>query len=133
WYDFWTGLKMGSSLQPPSIVDVVNSAGAAPKPREIHPALDTMPVYVRGGSIMPLQPLIQNTAEIPSGPFQLWVYPAAECSGTIYLDDGHTFRYEHGDFLRQTITCQSDATSMRLKFHAREGSSTPRWKFIEVG
>jgi alpha-glucosidase len=132
WYDFWTGLKMGSSLQPPSIVDVVNSAGAAPKPREIHPALDTMPVYVRGGSILPLQPLIQNTDEIPSGPLQLQVYPGVQCSGSIYLDDGHTFRYQHGDFLRQRITCQSDAKSTTLNFHAREGSYTPWWKFIEV-
>jgi alpha-glucosidase len=132
WYDFWTGLKMGASSQPPSIVDVVNSGGKAPGPRQIHPALDTMPVYVRGGSILPLQPLIQNTDETPSGPLQLQVYPGAECSGTIYLDDGHTFRYQQGDYLRQTFTCQSDATSMRLKFHAREGSYTPWWKFIEI-
>ncbi len=132
WYDFWTGLKMGASSQPPSIVDVVNSGGKAPGPREIHPPLDTMPVYVRGGTILPLQPLIQNTEEIPSGPLQLQVYPGAECGGTIYLDDGHTFRYQHGEFLRQTFTCQSDATSTRLKFHARKGSYTPWWKFVEV-
>ena len=132
WYDFWTGLKIGESSQPPSIVDVVKSAGTAPRPREIHPPLDTMPVYVRGGSILPLQPLIQNTDEIPSGPLQLQVYPGAECRGTIYLDDGHTFRYQRGEYLRQTFTCQSDAKSMTLKFHAREGSYTPWWKFVEV-
>jgi alpha-glucosidase len=132
WYDFWTGLKMGASSQPPSIVDVVKSAGTASGPRQIHPPLDTMPVYVRGGSILPLQPLIQNTDETPSGPLQLQVYPGAECSGSIYLDDGHTFRYQHGEYLRQTFSCQSDANSMRLKFHAREGSYTPWWKFVEV-
>ncbi len=113
WYDFWTGLK----------------TAAVPK---IHPPLDLMPVYVRGGSIVPLQPLIQNTDEIPSGPLELRVYPGSQCSGSIYLDDGHTFRYQKGEYLRQSFTCQSDANSMRLKFHAREGSYTPWWKFIEV-
>ena len=132
WYDFWTGLKMAASSQPPSIVDVVNSGGAAPMPREIHPPLDTMPVYVRGGSILPLQPLIQNTDETPKGPLELRVYPGPQCSGALYLDDGHTFRYQHGEYLRQTFTCQSDGNSMSLKFHAREGSFVPWWKLVEV-
>ena len=113
WYDFWTGLK-------------------TPGVPKIHPPLDLMPVYVRGGSIVPLQPLIQNTDETPSGPLELRVYPASQCSGSIYLDDGHTFRYQKGEYLRQSFTCQSDANTMRLKFHAREGSYAPWWKFIEV-
>ena len=113
WYDFWTGLKLTEH-------------------REIHPPLDLMPVYVRGGSIVPLEPLIQNTDETPSGPLELRVYPGSQCSGSIYLDDGHTFLYQHGEYLRQSFTCQSDGNSIRLKFHAREGSYTPWWKFIEV-
>ena len=132
WYDFWTGLKMATSSQPPSIVDVVNSSGAIPLPREIHPPLDTLPVYVRGGSILPLQPLIQSTDETPSGPLQLQVYPGPQCNGSIYLDDGHSLRYQHGEYLRQSFTCESGDHSMRLKFHAREGSYAPWWKFVEV-
>ncbi len=132
WYDFWTGLRMAGSSQPPSIVDVVNSGGTAPGPRRIHPPLDTMPAYVRGGSILPLQPLVQSTDETPKGPLELRVYPGPQCSGSLYLDDGHTFRYRQGEFLRQTLTCESEANSVRLKFHAREGSYTPWWKFIEV-
>jgi alpha-glucosidase len=113
WYDFWTGLK-------------------TPAVPRIHPPLDVMPVYVRGGSIVPLQPVIQNTDETPSGPLELRVYPGSQCIGSIYLDDGHTFRYQQGQYLRQAFTCQSDANTTRLKFHAREGSYTPWWKFIEV-
>ena len=51
-------------------------------PRAIHPPLDTMPVYVRDGSIMPLQPLIQNTDETPRVPLELHVYPGSQCSGS---------------------------------------------------
>jgi len=66
------------------------------------------------------------------GPLELRVYPGADCSGTIYVDDGHTFAYQQGRFLRQNFTCEADAKSVRLKFHAREGSYLPWWKFIEV-
>jgi alpha-glucosidase len=134
WYNFWTGEKMAEQPHAVSIVDVANAGPDAtfPGPRPIHPPLDTMPVYSRGGSILPLQPLVQNTDETPSGPLELRVYPGPQCSGSIYLDDGHTFAYQHGGYLRQSFSCQSDANSMRLTFHKREGSFTPWWKFIEV-
>ena len=60
------------------------------------------------------------------------VYPGQACSGSIYLDDGHTFRYQHGEFLRQEFTCQSDSNSVRVHFAARQGSYAPWWKTIEV-
>lgn len=129
WYDFWTGAR--TSTPPPT--DAVKHATEAKSERlEIHPQLDIMPVFVRGGSILPLQPLIQDTDEIPRGPLELRVYPGPNCNGTIYLDDGHTFAYQHGDYLRQTFTCQSGTNSMQVTFHAREGSYVPWWKFIEV-
>ena len=113
WFDFWSGEKISP-------------------PRKIHPKLDTMPVYVRGGTVLPMQPLIQSTDETPMGPLELRVYPGPDCSGTIYLDDGHTFAYQHGQFLRQSFTCESDGKSVRLKFHGREGTYAPWWKFMEV-
>src|SRR5437773_4077964 len=60
WYDFWTGLKAPASAQAPPIAEIVTAGGAGgvAMPRTIHPPLDTMPVFVRGGSILPLQPLI---------------------------------------------------------------------------
>jgi alpha-glucosidase len=118
WYDFWTGLK-AVTHQPTSSM-------------RIHPVLDTLPVYVRGGSILPLQPLIQSTDETPTGPLELRIYPGENCTGSLYLDDGHTFRYQHGEFLRQTFTCKSEGNSVLLDFGARQGSYTPWWKTIEV-
>jgi len=134
WYDFWTGDKIGAQPPAPSITEIAN-AGPNKKfaePKKIHPRIETLPVYVRGGSIVPLEPLVQNTDETPSGPLELRVYPGQQCSGTIYLDDGHTFDYQHGAYLRQAFNCQADANSMRITFHKREGSYTPWWKFIEV-
>jgi len=134
WFDFWTGERMAAAPPAPSIVDIASAKPGSqfPEPRKVHPKLDTMPVYVRGGSVLPMQPLIQNTEETPRGPLELRVYPGADCGGTIYLDDGHTFAYQHGQYLRQNLSCDADAKSVRLKFHAREGSYAPWWKFVEV-
>jgi alpha-glucosidase len=134
WFDFWTGEKMAAAPPAPSIVDIASAKPGAqfPQPRKVHPKLDTMPVYVRGGSVLPMQPLIQDTEETPRGPLELRVYPGADCGGTIYLDDGHSFAYQHGQYLRQNLSCDADAKSIRLKFHAREGSYVPWWKFVEV-
>jgi len=76
--------------------------------------------------------LIQSTDETPKGPLQLHVYPGADCNGALYLDDGHTFRYQQGEYLRQSFTCQTDANSVRLNFSARKGSYSPWWKSMEV-
>jgi alpha-glucosidase len=134
WFDFWTGEKMPASGAAPPIADVVTAKSGTKFPAlfTVHPKLDTMPVYVRGGSVLPMQPLIQNTDETPVGPLELRVYPGSDCKGTVYLDDGHTFAYQHGQFLRQDFTCDADAKSVRLHFHQRQGSYTPWWKFVDV-
>ncbi len=135
WYDFWTGLKAPPSPQAPPIAAAVTAQNIGAEityPRAIHPPLETLPVYVRAGSIIPTQPLIQNTDEIPKGPLELHVYPGPQCSGSIYLDDGHTFRYQKGEYLRQSFTCESNDKAIRLTFHKREGSFVPWWKFFEV-
>ncbi len=134
WFDFWTGQKMPPSGAAPPIADVVTAKPGTKFPAlfTLHPKLDTLPVYVRGGSVLPMQPLIQNTDETPVGPLELRVYPGSDCKGTVYLDDGHTFAYQHGQFLRQDFTCDADAKSVRLHFHARQGSYAPWWKFVEV-
>ena len=134
WYDFWTGQKMPpqASEQPIAAVVLAGPGASFPGPRPIHPPLETLPVYVRGGSILPLQPLVQDTDETPGGPLELRVYPGPRCDGALYLDDGHSFEYQQGKFLRQNLTCESDSSSIRLKFHAREGSYAPWWKLIEI-
>ena len=134
WYDFWSGDKMAAQPTAPPIAEIAKAGAGAklPEPRPIHPPLETMPVYVRGGSILPFQPLVQNTDEIPVGPLELRVYPGPQCKGSVYLDDGHTFAYQHGAYLRQAFTCESDDKGLRIQFHAREGSFAAWWKFMEV-
>ncbi len=136
WFDFWTGdglqPKQPNTTQSEDTVAKGESMSKFPPPHPIHPTLETLPVYVRGGSIIPLQPLVQSTDETPDGPLELRVYPGPQCEGSLYLDDGHTFRYKQGDYLRQGFTCKTDGNTVALDFGAREGSWTPWWKSIEV-
>ena len=122
WYDYWTGLPANQAAE-----------GAA-KGETIHavPALDRLPVFVRAGTILPRQPLVQSTAETPQGPLSLDVYPGRDCRGTLYLDDGHSMDFARGAYLRQTIRCRVTEAGIELDFGRREGSYRLWWREIVV-
>jgi alpha-glucosidase len=118
WFDYWSGEKVtGGQLRP-------KRAAAAP------PAPNELPVFVRAGAIIPHQPLIQSTQEVPQGPLELRVYPGPNCSGSLYLDDGHTFNYQRGEFMRESFTCSQAEHSVTVQTNRPEGIYKP-W-FSEV-
>ena len=69
WYDFWTGLKTATTPPKPSIIDIDQAGPGAvfPNHAKIHPLLDTLPVFVRGGSILPLQLADREHRRNPQG------------------------------------------------------------------
>src|SRR5262249_5870749 len=118
WYDFWTGLPVSSSTLT------------------VNPALDSVPVYVRGGSILPQQPIVQDTDEKPHGPLQISVYPGQECRGALYQDDGSPLAYRRGEFMRMQFSCESTTASLRLKFSTPQANYKSWWtemKFVFYG
>ena len=80
WYNYWTNQRMkgGQTFNV-----------AAP--------IDTIPLFVRAGSIIPLGSKILSTAE-PQEIAHVLVYPGANGDFALYSDDGHTYAYEKGDF-----------------------------------
>ena len=136
WYDYWTGERHLRD-QPGTPVDLEQrDAVLLRKPLMITPSLDLLPVFVRGGSILPIAPLTQSTAEIPEGPLTLRVYPPAAgepCEGDVYTDDGHTFNFRKGEFARVHFTCSVDATgAISVAVGKQEGSYQPWWKEYRV-
>jgi alpha-glucosidase len=102
----------------------------------VTPKLADLPVYVRGGTILPLAPLTQSTAEIPNGPLTLRVYPLAPglntpgeaCAGEVYTDDGHSFNFRQGDFARIHFTCAvAPDGSLLVEAAKQEGRYKPWW------
>jgi alpha-glucosidase len=81
---------------------------------------------------------VQSTNKKPHGALELRVYPGnpgegRACGGSLYLDDGKTMAYRHGEFLRVNFTCsESAAGTLRLHIGAHEGAYAPWWKQIHV-
>ena len=137
WYDFWTGAFHAGARSGPQDLEQRDAVLAAAKPLMIAPKLAELPVYVRAGTILPMQPLVQSTEETPNGPLTLRVYApgaaAAEtassdpCEGSLYLDDGKSFAYRQGKLLRMDFTC-SVAGDGALSVHISTLSSGfPAW------
>ena len=103
WYDFWTAAKSqgGQAI-----------TAAAP--------LETIPLYVRAGSIIPMGPELQFTSEKPADPVELRIYRGASGQFTLYEDDGITYDYEKGQ--HATIGITWDDAAGRLTFAARQGA-----------
>jgi len=129
WYDYWTGERL--EVQEREGGDE-KAERPGPEPVLVHPNLDTLPVYVRGGSILPMQPLTQSTNETPQGPLLLRVYPGRDCEGSLYQDDGRTMAYKRGEFLRMHFTCKASADSVKLHIGPHEGSYRPWWSKLRV-
>ncbi len=103
WFDFHSGAVQSGG----QIVEA-----AAPLAR--------MPLFVRSGSIVPVGPEIQHTAEKPGAPLTLLVFTGADGSFDYYEDDGVSYGYERGEFAR--IPLRYDAEKDTLTIGARSGS-----------
>jgi alpha-glucosidase len=126
WFDYWTGKRVTGAA-----AGTMGGDGASHITET--PNLEKLPVFVREGTILPRQPVVQSTSETPTGPLSLDIYPGDDCGGTIYLDDGHSMAFQRGHYLRQTIQCVAGpGDKLVINFAAREGDFAPWWKQIEV-
>jgi alpha-glucosidase len=99
----------------------------------VTPAAGELPLYVRGGTILPMAPLTQSTDEKPVGPLTLRVFPADDCKGDVYLDDGKTFDFRKGAFLRQSFSCAVDTNgNVSVTMGKVEGSFAPWWSSVRI-
>jgi alpha-glucosidase len=133
WFDYWTGARLDRRGQIAARDLEQRDAVLQNKPILVSPSLAELPVYVREGTILPITPLTQSTEEVPQGPLTLRVYPGENCHGDLYQDDGKSFAFRTGQFLRMHFTCnQSPDGSVQVVLGAAEGSYAPWWKILRV-
>ena len=81
WYDFWTG----KLIQGGQTID-------APAP------IETIPLFVRAGSIVPMGPYLQFATEKAADPIEIRVYTGANATFILYEDENDTYNYESGKY-----------------------------------
>lgn len=97
WYDFYSGAALDGGQE---------IEAAAPLAR--------MPLFVKAGSIVPVGPAVQHTAEKLDAPITLYVYQGANGSFDLYEDDGLTYGYEKAAFARIPIRYDDAAGTLTI-------------------
>jgi alpha-glucosidase len=118
WYDYWTSKKYDGG-----------------KMIRVEAPLETVPLFVRGGAIVPFGPEMNYVGEKPVDPISFAIYPdeKGSASTALYEDDGLTPDYLQGSFRRTTFSARQSAGSYAVALGAPEGSYKPgprRFSFV---
>jgi alpha-glucosidase (family GH31 glycosyl hydrolase) len=103
WYDFWT--------------DKVYKGGNT---YNFSTPLNQIPLFVKAGSIIPMQPVFNYTDEFPIDTLFLLIYPSKKKQAfySLYEDDGKTLDYQKGYFALTNFgaitTLYGDSLSIRI-------------------
>jgi len=115
WHDFWTEERVAGGREIDRPVD-----------------LETMPLYVRAGAILPLGPVKQYVDEPVEGPLTLVVFPGADGAFTLYEDDGRSFAYRRGEAMRVEMAWRDADHRLTLRLAAGSRMLAPQKRPIEV-
>ena len=116
WYDYWTGERLVGGTQV-----------LAEAPPEF------IPLYVRGGAILPMGPDRQCIDGDDGGTVQLHLWPGHAGELDWYEDDGETQEHDSGTFHRRRIHSRKRARTLTLRFEAPEGpfpSRVTTWQLV---
>lgn len=104
WVDYWSGEKFAGKQ---------NIITRTP--------LDKLPIYVKAGAIIPMQPDMQYFGEKPLDPITFDIYPAGNSSYKMYEDDGKTLKYQQGEFAITEVTSSENAQVVKIEIGASAG------------
>ncbi|MDI6765534.1 MAG: glycoside hydrolase family 31 protein [Bacteroidota bacterium] len=108
WYNFWSGEKF-----------------VGPKYLRFETPIERILLFVKAGSIIPSQQLVQYTDEAPIDPMELDIYPAKEDSTILYEDDGLSFDYQKGGYCLRSIKVKNNNQSYVIQISKPEGNYRP--------
>lgn len=103
WYDMYTGK--------------IESHGGETK--TVSAPYERIPLYIRGGSIIPVGPQIEYTQQKKADNTRLYVYEGSNGEFTLYEDEGTNYGYEAGRYA--TIKFEYDDATRTLTIGERNG------------
>ncbi|MGQ9629314.1 MAG: TIM-barrel domain-containing protein [bacterium] len=114
WYDFWTGERISGKRW----IDV-------PAP------LSRIPLFVRAGSIIPMGPEMQYVGEKPLDKVEIHAYAGKAGFFELYEDDGLTYDYENGEYVKTLLTVDRDG-NVRVEEPEGRGRLIPDNREYEI-
>ena len=128
WYDFWSGRSLTAPTDHPGTTGGRGRFFPAEAP------LEHLPLYVRGGSIIPSTEPMRYTGEKPWDPVYFDIYPDehGNAQGSLYEDDGASPAYEHGAFRRTALAYTRTGEVARLSLAAPEGPYQPGPRYLDL-
>jgi alpha-glucosidase (family GH31 glycosyl hydrolase) len=114
WYDAFTGAKLNGSTA--SSTNVTTSVASY---------IWHMPMFIRQGAVVVLNPNMQYTAEKPWNPLTLecWLpVVGAKTTRLLYEDDDSTYNYENNQFAKTSLTSSRDASGTTVTINAAQGT-----------
>jgi alpha-glucosidase/alpha-D-xyloside xylohydrolase len=115
WFDFWTGEQVAGGHEISRKVD-----------------LETMPLYVRAGTILPLGPVKQFTEERVDHPLSISIYPGSNASLLLYEDDGVSFNYRKGEWMGLQLDWNDARRSLTMNLAPGSRMLSPQTRRMEV-
>ncbi len=115
WWDYWSGVRM---------------AGARSLTRDVD--LETMPIYVKAGAVVPMGSVRQHTSEAVEEPVTLRVYSGADGRFVWYDDDGSSYRHEAGEFMRIECEWNDEERTLTLNPDGEGKMSIPATVKVEL-
>jgi alpha-glucosidase len=113
WYDYWSG---------------AHTSGG--KGIDVPVTMASIPLFVRGGAFLFTQPVVQYTGEMPGQPLEVMLFPAPSSERTQYEDDGNSFDYQRGVFLRRKFAQHRDGSTITVDVSAAEGTYRPKARAV---
>jgi alpha-glucosidase len=108
WTDYWSG-------------EVVESRGEWRRHCR-WPATAGGPLFVKGGAIIPMGPVMAFVDQEPLDIVRLDIYPHGDSTSTLYEDDGTTFDYEKGMCATTPFRCRQKAREIDITLGRRQGT-----------
>ncbi|MFP4211325.1 MAG: glycoside hydrolase family 31 protein [Alkalispirochaeta sp.] len=138
WYDLWSGERYDTRGGAPvrgetgggSGRGTNTGAGSGGRVVACEAPLDRIPIFVRGGTVVPFESLRQHTGEAGDGVLRALVAPdeRGRAAGHVYGDAGEGYGYRNGEFWRATLAWHDGALSVEA-----DGSMAwTRWSTTET-
>ncbi|HEY8688430.1 MAG TPA: TIM-barrel domain-containing protein [Chitinophagaceae bacterium] len=108
WFDYWSGKEYSGK----QYIHVITP-------------LDTLPIFVKSGSIIPMQRPMIYLGEKPVDIITLEFFPGVQSSFDLYEDDGTSLQYQQGDFAITKISTNLLSNILSVKIQKPLGKFIP--------